>query len=68
MGIPMVRGRIFSSGDDAQSPRVAIVNQQLADMVWPGRDPIGQRFSSVGLKGPWIEVVGVTNTGKYEFL
>jgi len=68
MGIPLVKGRIFSSGDDPQSPRVAIVNQQLADIVWPGRDPIGQRFSSGGSKGPWIEVVGVTNTGKYESL
>jgi predicted permease len=68
MGIPLIRGRIFKSADNAQSPDVAIVNQQFADIVWPGRDPIGQRFRSVGSKGPWIEVVGVTNTGKYESL
>ena len=47
---------------------MALVNQHLADMLWPGRDPIGRRFKSAGPDGPWVEVVGVTNTGKYGFL
>ena len=68
MGIQVVRGRSFSDADNEQSRPVAIVNQRLADMLWPGRDPIGQRFRSAGPDGPWVEVVGVTNTGKYRFL
>jgi predicted permease len=67
MGMP-VRGRKFSNADNEQSRRVAIVNQHLADLLWPGRDPIGNRFGSVRPGTPWIEVVGVTNTGKYRFL
>ncbi len=68
MGIQVVRGRSFSGGDNEQSHPVALVNQHLADMLWPGQDPIGRRFRSAGPGGSWVEVVGVTRTGKYRFL
>jgi predicted permease len=68
MGIQVVRGRSFSDGDNEQSRPVAVVNQHLADMLWPSRDPIGRRFRSAGPNGSWMEIVGVTNTGKYRFL
>ena len=68
MGIQVVRGRSFSTGDNEQSRPVALVNQHLAELLWPGRDPLGRRFRSAGRSGPWIEVVGLTNTGKYRFL
>jgi predicted permease len=68
MGIRVVRGRSFSDADNQESPPVALVNQHLADMLWPGGDPIGRRFKSAGQDGRWVEVVGVTNTGKYGFL
>jgi predicted permease len=68
MGIPVVRGRSFSDEDNERSHPVAIVNQRLADMLWADRNPIGRRFSSTGPDGPWVEVVGVTKTGKYRFL
>jgi predicted permease len=67
MGIRIVRGRSFSEADNEQSRRVAIVNERLADMLWPRRDPIGRRIRSARTE-PWVEVVGVTNTGKYQFL
>jgi MacB-like periplasmic core domain len=68
MGIPLERGRSFSDADNEQSPRVAIVNRRLADVLWPAEDAIGRRFSQAGPEGPWLEVVGVTATGKYRFL
>jgi predicted permease len=68
MGIQIVRGRSFSDSDNEQSRPVALVNQRLADMLWPSRDPIGRRFRSAGPDESWIEVVGVVNTGKYRFL
>jgi predicted permease len=68
MRIRLVRGRSFNTADDAQSRRVAIVNEHLAGTLWPGRDPITRRFKSAGPATPWVEVVGVTNTGKYAFL
>ena len=68
MGMQVIRGRSFSDGDSEQSRPVALVNQHLADLLWPGQDPIGRRFRSGGPEASWVEVVGVTRTGKYRFL
>src|SRR5215510_3704664 len=43
MGIPMLRGRNFSEQDP---PGAAIINEMMAQRLWPGEDPIGKRFGS----------------------
>ena len=68
MGIPIETGRGFTGADDERSRAVTIVNRRLADLLWPGQDPLGRRFSQAGPNGPWLEVVGLTPTGKYKFL
>jgi predicted permease len=68
MGIRIVRGRSFERLDDELARPVAIVNQRLADILWPSQDPIGRRLKSQGPDSHWIEVVGVAETGKYQFL
>jgi predicted permease len=68
MRIPIARGRSFTKADEEGSRAVAIVNRRLADLLWPGQDPLGRRLSQAGPDGPWLEVVGVTQTGKYRFL
>jgi predicted permease len=68
MGIPIESGRSFTEADDERTRPVAIVNRRLADVLWPGQAAIGRRFSQAGADGPWLEVVGVTATGKYRFL
>jgi predicted permease len=65
--IPIARGRDFTAQDDERSRRVAIVNEFMARMLWPGEDPIGRRFRAAN-DGAWREVVGVTRTGKYRFI
>ena len=60
--IPLIAGRDFNSGDVEGAPEVAIINEALADTLWPGENPIGKRFT---LDGAQIEVVGMTPTGKY---
>ena len=59
MGIPVRRGRVFTPTDRADAPPVAIVNESLARLLWPGADPVGSRVSFVGPSGPWLRVVGV---------
>ncbi len=59
MGIRLVRGRLFSSGDRAGTPEVAIVNRTMAAALWPDRDPLGARIHVLGKQGEWQEVVGV---------
>ncbi|MBZ5536593.1 MAG: ABC transporter permease [Acidobacteriia bacterium] len=68
MRIPIGRGRSFTEEDDERTRRVAIVNERLAEELWPGRDPLGKRFSTTGPSGPWVDVVGVVRTGKYHSL
>jgi putative ABC transport system permease protein len=42
--VPLLRGRTFNSGDTANSPRVVVVDQALADQIFPGDDPVGKRL------------------------
>jgi putative ABC transport system permease protein len=42
VGARIVRGRAFSDTDVPGSPRVAIVTQDLADLLWPGEAPLGK--------------------------
>jgi putative ABC transport system permease protein len=57
MGIPLLRGREFSNNDTADSVPVVIINQKLAELLWPGQDPLGKHFNLMGDKQS--EVVGV---------
>ena len=65
MGIPIVRGRDFLPGDDADAPRVAIVNEVFAKHHWPDADAVGKRFHLGKRGGPPIEIVGVAQTIRY---
>ena len=65
MDVPITAGRPFGVADTAEAPRVAVINQLLADRFWPGRSPIGQRFRANGTEGPWVEVVGVVPRARY---
>lgn len=44
MGIPLLEGRDFAESDDKTSPKVAIVTRDLADILWPGKEAIGQQL------------------------
>jgi putative ABC transport system permease protein len=61
MGIRLLQGRVFNSTDTADSARVSIINEALAQRIWPGANPIGQRlkWGSPDSDSPWMEVVGV---------
>jgi predicted permease len=68
MGTQLVRGRDFTEADREGAPGVAVVNETLAAMLWPGEDALGKRVSFEGAKGPYLEVVGVARDGKYRSL
>jgi len=60
LGVTVVRGRGFAAADRWDSPRVAIVSEDVARTTWPGEDPIGKRlkFGGVDSEEPWRTVVG----------
>jgi putative ABC transport system permease protein len=68
LGIPLVQGRNFRVNDALDSPRVAIVNQQLAKHYWPNQDPVGKRFRLDDEEKTWVQIVGVARTAKYLFI
>src|SRR6266699_287910 len=42
---PLLRGRTFNERDTKDSPRVIIIDQEMAEQFFPGEDPIGKRLS-----------------------
>jgi putative ABC transport system permease protein len=65
MRVPLQSGRGFAETDNETMPRVAIVNQKMAQQFWPNEDPIGKHFSIFGPSGPFTEVIGVAQDSKY---
>ncbi|HEY4305106.1 MAG TPA: ABC transporter permease [Gemmatimonadaceae bacterium] len=57
LGIPLLRGRVFTSSDDAIAPPVAIINMAMAKAWWPNRDPIGQTFVTAA-RAP-VTIIGI---------
>jgi predicted permease len=62
VGIPIRRGRPFDKRDSANSPKVAIVNEQLVHIFFPHSDPLGQTFNN------GIKIVGVAADSLYSSL
>jgi predicted permease len=58
-GIPLKRGRVFTSFDRPDSPRVALIDEQLARKVFGDEDPVGRRVRIPLADQPWTEIVGV---------
>jgi predicted permease len=65
MEVRVTAGRALGPTDTAEAPRVAVVNQVLADRFWPDSSAVGQRFRANGSQGPWVEIVGVVPAGRY---
>jgi predicted permease len=68
MQIPILDGRDFDDRDHAKSQRVVIVNQHMANMLWPGENAVGKRIFIGAESRDALEVVGVVKTGKYNTL
>ena len=67
LGIAVMEGREFNEYDSAAAPKVALINQTLAERFWPGQSPIGKRLR-FGRGGEFVEVVGMVRDGKYVLL
>ncbi|HUR21162.1 MAG TPA: ABC transporter permease [Vicinamibacterales bacterium] len=64
MQIPSRVGRGFTEGDRAGTTPVAVVNEELARQLWPGRSPVGEflRLGPLNESAPMVAVVGVVGT------
>jgi putative ABC transport system permease protein len=57
VGIPLLKGRLFTEHDRADTQAVALVSRSMAARFFGDRDPIGARVSTNGQN--WTTIVGV---------
>jgi putative ABC transport system permease protein len=62
MAIPLIKGRELSEQDIDTTPNVALINQTMAQQLWPNDEPLGKRIKFPGSEKnpqPWRTIVGV---------
>ncbi|HEX6907155.1 MAG TPA: ABC transporter permease [Terriglobales bacterium] len=61
VGMTLRRGRLLDHNDGPESPRVAVINENMARTYWPGENPVGRRFKRGQLRSdsPWYTVIGI---------
>ena len=65
LGVPLLAGREFADRDNADAPRVVIVNQTLARSTWGTESPVGRSLVLDYQRGPYpYEVVGVVSDAR----
>ena len=62
LGIHVVRGREFTDDDRADAPLVAVVNERLASLLWPGQDAVRKRVKLFNTD--FHQVVGIVRDTK----
>jgi putative ABC transport system permease protein len=64
IGIPLTRGRYFTEGDGNEAPRIAIINDAVANRYWPQEDPLGKKITIDFEREP-REIVGVVGNVRH---
>lgn len=68
MGVPLRKGRALTDEDVAGKPMNILINETMANHLWPGQDPLNKRVSAAGPNGPWMTIVGVVGDVRYRGL
>ena len=60
MGLAVMRGRSFTDAEGLSRSPVAVINNTMAEKLWPDAEPVGGRFR-LARGGPvdWFTVIGV---------
>jgi putative ABC transport system permease protein len=61
LGTSLMSGRDIAAGDRAGAAPVAVVNQQMANRLWPGQPAVGRRLrlGTAAESAPVVTIVGV---------
>ena len=68
---PLLKGRFFTEADNAEAPRVAIVNEALARKYFRGGDALGKRITLGDPHKPdakWITIIGIVASVRHRAL
>jgi predicted permease len=67
LGIPLLKGRTFTDADNERAPKVAVINQALAQHLWPNEDPVGRDLPIPGPGGSTgIRIIGVVGNTHHQ--
>ena len=67
LGLRVMSGREFTNDDDADAPRVVIINQTLAKSAWGTENPVGRSLVLDYQRGPYpYEVIGVVRDARFD--
>jgi putative ABC transport system permease protein len=64
MGIPLLKGRLFTDADGSAAPSVAVVNHTFASKLFPNEDALGKRVRFASTQ-PWTTIIGVVGDIKH---
>ncbi|MGI8732771.1 MAG: ABC transporter permease [Pyrinomonadaceae bacterium] len=59
IGTALRRGRLFNAQDDANAPRVILINEAFARKFLPGEEPLGLRLNFGGGEKETQEIIGI---------
>ena len=67
MGIPFVEGRGFTEQDANGAPGVVVINEALAQRLFPGQSALRRRLT-LKTNSPGMEIIGITRNVKHHEL
>lgn len=59
LAVPVVEGRALTEAEARSTSPVAVINQRMAERLWPGESAVGRRFRTTA-GDVWFTVVGVS--------
>lgn len=65
VGMPLVHGRDFSNADREDTRPVMVINQYMAEQVFPGENPVGRHLALDYADQPRVEIIGVARDARY---
>ena len=68
LGMTLLRGRLFTNQDVADTPPIAVINESAARTYWPGQEPVGRRIQTGSAKPVWVTIAGVIADARTESL
>jgi predicted permease len=66
LGLTLVRGRLLNDQDLSGSSRAVVINQRMANNLWPNQDPLGKHLMNVSDEATptiWVPSLAVTIVG-----
>ncbi len=68
LGIPLLRGRIFTGQDAEKAPMVAVVDETFVERYFPNEDPIGRGLDIGNGTDGFYQIVGVVGKVHHDSL